>query len=85
METTKLLVLEDPITSLSKIIKLEPPSKHQSNNIQFRSIITKELAHQFRDIPYFYAILNGKLLTQSNIDWNQLERFNLVIYNFVVL
>ena len=77
----KLILLEDPITSLSKIIKIKPPTnyQHTTSDIPLRSLVKKELDSNYntRNL-YFYMLLNGKLFSANHIKWNQLESFNLV-------
>ena len=77
-ESPKLLILEDPITSLSKIIKLDRPARHQHSQIPIKSILTKELKSQYRELPYYYAVVNGKLLASTSLSWNTLDQLNLV-------
>jgi uncharacterized membrane protein YqaE (UPF0057 family) len=78
MESPKLLILEDPITTVSKIIKIDPPSRHQLGQIPIRSLITKELKSQITDLPYYYALVNGKLLASPSVSWDKLDQLNLV-------
>jgi uncharacterized membrane protein YqaE (UPF0057 family) len=75
-QQSKLLLIEDPICNISRIIKLDKPKKSYANNIFLRNIINKDILPNFYD--YYYLLINGKLCIDGVLNWDKLEHLNTI-------
>jgi uncharacterized membrane protein YqaE (UPF0057 family) len=77
---SKLCILEYSGNSISKILHLPAPQPRHPDSINLRNIITIELAPYFptSDIPYYYALLNGKLLTNPLQAYSSLPELSII-------